>query len=88
MFSPQRRHEDDNADKIKSTLALAHLKKPRVFEENSLSSPKGLRRLSFPQNLLDIFFAFCYNARIETNFVDAVWAMRCSTRPGKISEEL
>lgn len=38
--------------------------------------------------LLDIFFAFCYNARIETNFVDAVWAMRCSTRPGKISEEL
>lgn len=30
--------------------------------------------VSFPQNLLDIFFAFCYNACIETNFVDAVWA--------------
>ena len=41
-----------------------------------------------PVVLLDTFFAFCYNARIETNFVDAVWAMRCSTRPGKISEEL
>ena len=25
MFSPQQRREDDNADKIKSALALAHL---------------------------------------------------------------
>ena len=41
-----------------------------------------------PVVLLDTFFAFCYNAHIETNFVDAVWAMRCSTRSGKISEEL
>ena len=29
MFSPQRRREDDNADKIKSALDLAHSKKTR-----------------------------------------------------------
>lgn len=53
------------------------------FRENSRSHTRRnfdfwersqVEVVSFPQNLLDIFFAFCYNACIETNFVDAVWA--------------
>ena len=57
MFSPQLRRDGDNADKTMYALDLVHLTQSRVFEENSLSSPKGPRRLSFPQLCYLTFFS-------------------------------